>query len=104
MSPTLPLRLLLPLLEASAPLLFSALLVAGSRLLRQGLDLAKRFVDELLVSAKFYMEFYDYARSDFEETCHYIFYVADILKQNGDTEEGEAMEKSLDDLVSSVAE
>ena len=70
----------------------------------KGLDLAKRFVDELLVSAKFYMEFYDYARSDFEETCHYIFYVADILKQNGDTEEGEAMEKSLDDLVSSVAE
>ena len=70
----------------------------------KGLDLAKRFVDELLVSAKFYMEFYDYARSNFEETCHYIFYVADILKQNGDTEEGEAMEKSLDDLVSSVAE
>ena len=70
----------------------------------KGLDLAKRFVDELLVSAKFYMEFYDYARSNFEETCHYIFYVVDILKQNGDTEEGEAMEKSLDDLVSSVAE
>ena len=34
----------------------------------KGLDLAKRFVDELLVSAKFYMEFYDYARSNFEET------------------------------------
>ena len=70
----------------------------------KGLDLAQRFVDELLVSAKFYMEFYDYARSNFEETCHYIFYAADILKQNGDTEEGEAMEKSLDDLVSSVTE
>ena len=49
------------------------------------------------------MEFYDYARSNFEETCHYIFYVADILKQNGDNEEAEAMEKSLDDLVSIVA-
>ena len=70
----------------------------------KGFDLAQRFVDELLVSAKFYMEFYDYARSNFEETCHYIFYAADILKQNGDTEEGEAMEKSLDDLVSSVTE
>ncbi len=70
----------------------------------KGLALAQRFVDELLVSAKFYMEFYDYARSNFEETCHYIFYVADILKQNGDTEDGEAMEKSLDDLVSSVTE
>ena len=70
----------------------------------KGLALAQRFVDELLVSAKFYMEFYDYARSNFEETCHYIFYAADILKQNGDTEEAEAMEKSLDDLVSSVTE
>ena len=70
----------------------------------KGLALAQRFVDELLVSAKFYMEFYDYARSNFEETCHYIFYVADILKQNGDTEDGEAIEKSLDDLVSSVTE
>ena len=69
----------------------------------KGLALAQRFVDELLVSAKFYMEFYDYARSNFEETCHYIFYVADILKQNGDNEEAEAMEKSLDDLVSIVA-
>ena len=69
----------------------------------KGLALAQRFADELLVSAKFYMEFYDYARSNFEETCHYIFYVADILKQNGDNEEAEAMEKSLDDLVSIVA-
>ena len=70
----------------------------------KGLALAQRFADELLVSAKFYMEFYDYARSNFEETCHYIFYVADILKQNGDNEEAEAMEKSLDDLVSIVAD
>ena len=69
----------------------------------KGLALAQRFADELLVSAKFYMEFYDYARSNFEETCHYIFYVAGILKQNGDNEEAEAMEKSLDDLVSIVA-
>ena len=69
----------------------------------KGLALAQRFADELLVSAKFYMEFYDYARSNFEATCHYIFYVADILKQNGDNEEAEAMEKSLDDLVSIVA-
>ncbi len=69
----------------------------------KGLALAQRFADELLVSAKFYMEFYDYARSNFEETCHYIFYAADILKQNGDNEEAEAMEKSLDDLVSIVA-
>ena len=69
----------------------------------KGHALAQRFVDELLVSARFYMEFYDYAKSNFEETCHYIFYVADILKQNGDTEGGEAMEKALDDLVSAVA-
>ena len=69
----------------------------------KGLALAQRFADELLVSAKFYMEFYDYARSNFEQTCHYIFYAADILKQNGDNEEAEAMEKSLDDLVSIVA-
>ena len=69
----------------------------------KGLALAQRFADELLVSAKFYMAFYDYARSNFQATCHYIFYVADILKQNGDNEEAEAMEKSLDDLVSIVA-
>ena len=65
----------------------------------KGLDLAHRFVDELLVSANFYAEFYDYAQSNFEETCHYVFFVSDILKQNGDTEEAEAIEQRLNDLV-----
>ena len=38
-SPALPFRLLLPLLEASAPFLFSTLLISNGGLLRQGLAL-----------------------------------------------------------------
>ena len=69
----------------------------------KGLALAKKFVDELLVSAKFYAEFYDYAQSNFEETCHYVFFVSDILKQNGAAEEAEAIEKALSDLIAPEA-
>ena len=68
----------------------------------KGLELADRFVDELMVSAKFYLQYYDYARSNFEETCRYIFYVADVLKQNDNADRAAEIEDALSALVKNM--
>ena len=68
----------------------------------KGLELADRFVDELMVSAKFYLQYYDYARSNFEETCRYIFYVADVLKQNNNADRAAGIEDALSALVKNM--
>lgn len=68
----------------------------------KGLELADRFVDELMVSARFYLQYYDYARSNFEETCRYIFYVADVLKQNDNADRAAEIEDALSALVKNM--
>ena len=69
----------------------------------KALDLADRFAGELLASALFYIEFYDFAKSDFNDTCKYIYYLSDILAKNGYEERGEEIENSLDALVRNLS-
>lgn len=45
-------------------------------------ELAQKFCDELSQSSRFYMEFYEYAKDDFEQSCQYVYYVLDVLDQN----------------------
>ncbi|MGN0188891.1 MAG: tetratricopeptide repeat protein, partial [Candidatus Cryptobacteroides sp.] len=66
----------------------------------KALDLAERFAAELMGSARFYFSFYDYAQSNFEETCRYIFYLADVLEQNGHKEQADRIQEELESLVS----
>ena len=57
---------------------------------------------ELLEAARFYLEFYDYARDDFELCANYIYLLSDTLKAAGEEETATALTKSLTDLVRSA--
>ena len=52
----------------------------------KALALAERFVDELLYSSEFFLQFYDYARREFEACYNCLSYVADLTDIYGDTE------------------
>lgn len=65
-------------------------------------EMALKFGDELLSSIKFYLEFYDFARSNYEEGCQYLYYLTDIMRTSGKTEEADALEKKLEDTVNEV--
>ncbi len=52
----------------------------------KALDLAERFVDELMVSANFFLEFYDFAKKDFDSCYRCISYVTELADFNGDKE------------------
>jgi len=58
-------------------------------------ELAKGFVEETIVAANFYAEFYDYAKNDFENNCQYVYYMADILRDFGDKELADSFESDL---------
>ena len=47
-------------------------------------ELAAKMGDQLLIAANFYMQFYDYASSDFETACQFMYYLIDELEKGGD--------------------
>jgi len=62
-------------------------------------DLAVKIGDDLVESARFYLEFYDYARHDFDLCGQYIYYLADILRKNGDKEIAQQLEDNFELLI-----
>ncbi len=65
----------------------------------KALDLAARYADEAMVTAKFYLEFYSYAKSDFEDEWRYMMYLADTLRENGYEAQAQDLEDGLKELV-----
>ena len=61
--------------------------------------LAEKFADGLLSSVGFYMEFYDFAKPNFEESCQYLYYLTDIMRAGGETAAADAIEDRLDAMV-----
>lgn len=59
---------------------------------------------ELLSSAKFYIEFYDWAKDEFELVGQYIYFLADVMKENGDGELGKKLTDGLSALVDLAGE
>ena len=55
--------------------------------------------EELLSAARFYLEFYEFAKEDFEMAGNYIYYLSDSLKKGGDGEMGDKLTKGLTELV-----
>ncbi|MBR6280701.1 MAG: hypothetical protein IKR32_05340, partial [Bacteroidales bacterium] len=47
-------------------------------------DLGIALANELITTARFYLEFYEYAVDEFELCGNYIYYLADTFKVNGD--------------------
>ncbi|MBR1677964.1 MAG: hypothetical protein IJ701_00725, partial [Bacteroidales bacterium] len=62
-------------------------------------DLALRMSNQLMTSARFYLEYYDLAGSQFETVSRCLVYLADVLKQYGDTELSEQINNSFSTLV-----
>ena len=63
-------------------------------------ELGTKMGEQLLKTAAFYLEFYDYSTSNFETASRLIVYLADVFKQNGDTKLANDLNKSLDALIS----
>ena len=62
-------------------------------------DLAVRLGNELMVSARFFLEFYDVARSDFEYCGQYIYVLTDEMRKYGDKALGDEIEGHFNDLM-----
>ena len=50
----------------------------------KALDLAERFIDEIFASTEFFLNFYDFAKKEFESCYNCISYVADLTDHYGD--------------------
>ena len=61
--------------------------------------LAQELGAQLLQSAKFYIEFYEWARDEFELVGQYVYFLSDVMKQAGDKELAKLLTDSLMDLV-----
>ncbi len=79
----------------------SQYLTLGER--EKGRDLAVRLSNELMVSARFYLEFYDFARHDFEVVGQYIYILSDELRSHGEEELAKEIEGRLNLLMNVAA-
>ncbi len=61
--------------------------------------LGAKLGQELLQSALFYYEFYSYAKSEFETTCNFLYYLIDVLDKGGDKEVSGKLRSSLVTLL-----
>ncbi len=64
--------------------------------------MATRMGDELLQTCRFFLEWGSLGRSEFETASRVLLYVADVCKQYGDKELGNAMVDSLEALISAA--
>ena len=67
-------------------------------------ELGKKLGEQLLGTARFYLEFYDFVDSNFETTSRCIVYLADVFKQYGDQELSDQLNKSLDALIKAATD
>lgn len=70
----------------------------------KALDLATRMGDELLVSADFYLQFYDWAPDELDLVGGYIYLLSDEMKTGGDTEAAEKLLDAFSQMYMAAAE
>lgn len=61
-------------------------------------DLANRFASKLLQSINFYIDFYDYAKSEFERNSKIMMMVSDVANQYGDTRTANSVSEAFNAL------
>ena len=66
-------------------------------------ELAVSMFNELLVSSRFYLEYYDYARDDFELCGNYVYYLQDVVEKAGDKELAEKIGQNFESLLDLVS-
>ena len=65
-------------------------------------EIALALGDELLKTASFYLEFYDWGRNEFELAGNYIYLLSDALKNGGDEALGKELTDKFVDIVNSA--
>jgi len=65
-------------------------------------NLAIDLFNELLVSSRFYIEFYDYAKSDFELCGNYVYYLEDVVRSAGDKDLADKIAGNFEQLINLV--
>jgi len=65
----------------------------------KALALAEKFVDELLYSSEFFIQFYEYARREFEACYNCLSYVADLADIYGDEEFANSVRERFNALL-----
>ena len=70
----------------------------------KALALATRMGEELLVSANFYLQFYDWAPDELDMVGGYIYLLSDEMKTGGDTEAAEKLLDAFSQMYMAAAE
>ena len=70
----------------------------------KALALATRMGEELLVSANFYLQFYDWAPDELDLVGGYIYLLSDEMKTGGDTEAAEKLLDAFSQMYMAAAE
>ena len=52
----------------------------------KALEMSKKFADQLFVSTLFYLDYYDFARNEFENCYKVLQFLADLSDHNGQKE------------------
>ena len=52
----------------------------------KALDLARRSIDEIFVSTEFFLNYYDFAKKEFESCYNCISYIADLTDHFGNSD------------------
>ena len=65
----------------------------------KALDLAERFADELMVSARFFLNNYDYTKREFDTCYTTLSYLAEVADIYGDKEFAEKVRSSFNELL-----
>ena len=65
----------------------------------KAVDLARRFIDEIFVSTEFFLNFYDFAKKEFESCYNCISYVADLTDHYGDQDYADEIRDRFNTLL-----
>ena len=62
-------------------------------------ELAARMGADLLDTSRFYLEFYEFGKNEFDLCGSYIYYLADVLKDGGDKDMADKLTGSFTKLI-----
>ena len=65
----------------------------------KALALAEKFMDEIFVSTEFFLNYYDFAKQEFESCYNCISYVAELTDHYGDVEFAEQTRQRFNSLL-----
>ncbi|MBR4826390.1 MAG: DUF2723 domain-containing protein [Bacteroidales bacterium] len=62
-------------------------------------SIGSMFAEELLVACRFYLEFYEYGKNEFDMCGSFVYYLADVFRRGGDESLGNDLTESFSTLV-----